>query len=94
MGKKVHIKNVDIAEYYKDPFKFEGPKSMVTDFEFTLPDSTKKHIYLQPTQCKMEVKWKEITTTCEIQASDKPFPSNTKNKASIQAGNNSKSSKK
>lgn len=73
MGKKVHIKTIDIADYLKDPFVFEGPKSLATDFEFTLPDSTKKHIYIQPSKCEMQVVWKEIITVCELDASDKPF---------------------
>lgn len=72
-GKKVHIKNIDIAEYLTEPFIFEGPKTMATDFEFMMPDSTMKHIYIQPSVCEMEVRWKEIVTRCEVDVSDKPF---------------------
>ncbi|MCD6069184.1 MAG: hypothetical protein K0S33_4010 [Bacteroidetes bacterium] len=72
-GKKVHIKDIDIAEYLTEPFIFEGPKSMATDFEFMMPDSTMKHIYIQPSVCEMEVRWKEIVTRCEVDVSDKPF---------------------
>lgn len=72
-GKKVHIKDIDLADNFKEPFAFEGPQTMTTDFEFMMPDSTLKHIYIQPTTCDMEVRWKEIVTRCEIAASDKPF---------------------
>jgi len=72
-GKKIRIKEIDIADYLKDPFVFEGPKTMATDFEFMMPDSTLKHIYIQPSDCEMEVKWKEICTRCEVKVSDKPF---------------------
>lgn len=72
-GKKVHIKDIHLEEYFKDPFVFEGPKTLATDMEFTMPDSTKKKIYIQPTDCAMRVKLREICTTCEILASDKPF---------------------
>lgn len=72
-GKKIHIKDIHLEEYFKEPFAFEGPRTMVTDMEFTMPDSTVKKIYVQPTECKMELKWKEICTACEVAASDKPF---------------------
>ncbi len=71
--KKIHIKDIHLEDYFKEPFAFEGPKTMATDMEFTMPDSTKKKIYVQPTDCRMELKWKEICTSCEIAASDKPF---------------------
>lgn len=72
-GKKVHIKDIHLEDYFKDPFLFDGPRSMTTDMEFTMPDSTVKKIYVHPTECKMELKWKEIHTACEVAASDKPF---------------------
>lgn len=73
LGKKVHIKNIELAEYFKDPFQFEGPKTMSTEFEFLTPDSVLKKIYIQPDNCGMEVRWKEIITRCEVKVSDKPF---------------------
>jgi len=74
-GKKIRIKEIDIAEYLKDPFIFEGPKTMATDFEFMMPDSSMKHIYIQPTNCEMVIRSKEICTRCEVEVSDKPFKS-------------------
>lgn len=73
IGKKIHIKDIHLEEYFKDPFAFEGPRTMATNMEFMMPDSTMKKIYVQPTACKMELKWKEICTSCEIEAADKPF---------------------
>lgn len=71
--KKIHIKDIHLEEKFTEPFIFEGPKTLATDMEFTMPDSTKKKIYVQPTDCEMMVKLKEICTYCEIVASDKPF---------------------
>ncbi len=73
LGKKIHLKDIDLADYIKDPFVFEGPRNKGTDFEFTMPDSTRKHIYIQPSNCDMEIRWKEIVSRCEIIASDKPI---------------------
>lgn len=72
-NKKIHIKDIHLEDYFKEPFTFEGPKTMATDMEFMMPDSTMKKIYVQPTTCKMELRWKEICTSCEIVAADKPF---------------------
>jgi hypothetical protein len=73
LSKKIHIKDIHLEDYFKEPFAFEGPRTMATDMEFMMPDSTMKKIYVQPTACKMELKWKEICTSCEIVAADKPF---------------------
>lgn len=72
-NKKVHIKDIHLEDYFKEPFVFEGPRSMKTEMEFLMPDSTLKKIYVQPVECTMELKWKEICTACEIAAGDKPF---------------------
>jgi hypothetical protein len=71
--KKIHIKDIHLEEHFSEPFVFEGPRTLATDMEFMMPDSTKKKIYVQPTDCEMKVKLKEICTYCEIEASDKPL---------------------
>jgi hypothetical protein len=73
LGTKIHIKDIELADYFKDPFQFEGPKSMGTDFEFITPDSVVKKIYVLPSECEMEVQWKQIATRCEVKVADKPF---------------------
>lgn len=82
--KKIHIKDIHLEDHFKEPFVFEGPKTLATDMEFTMPDSTKKKIYVQPTDCAMRVKLKEICTECDIVASDKPFKTVIKPVAPIQ----------
>jgi hypothetical protein len=73
-GKKVHIKDIHLEDYFKEPFAFEGPRTMAKEMEFMLPDSTKKKIYLVPMECRMDLKWKEICTACEIAACEMVMP--------------------
>lgn len=73
LKKKIHIKDIHLEDYFKDPFLFEGPKSFATDMSFTMPDSTVKQIYVQPSDCVMKVMKQVIKTSCDIVAQDKPF---------------------
>ncbi|MGE0568418.1 MAG: hypothetical protein AB7O73_10755 [Bacteroidia bacterium] len=72
--KKIHIKNIHLEDHFKDPFLFDGPKSYGTSMDVSLPDSATKKIYVQPTDCQLYIKWREVKTVCEITASDKPIP--------------------
>ncbi len=92
LGKKIHIKDIHLEDYFKDPFVFEGPKSLTTEMSFTMPDSTQKKIYVAPTQCVMKVLKHAIVTSCEISASDKPFPKPMKLMPPIQNGDKPKDS--
>ena len=85
LGKRIHIKDIHLEEHFKDPFVFEGPRSFATDMSFTMPDSTVKKIYVQPTDCIMRVIKTAIVTACEIAASDKPFKQTIKVQPPVQA---------
>ena len=73
-GKKIHIKDIELADYFKDPFQYDGPKTMGTEFEFFTPDSVKKKIYIKPCDCDITVRYKQIEASCEVTVSDKPIP--------------------
>jgi hypothetical protein len=73
LGKKIHIKDIDLADNFKEPFSFEGPKSMTTDFDYTMPDGKIKKIYMQPSDCELNIRWQEIIANFELEACDVPF---------------------
>ena len=71
-GAKMHIKDVDLAEYYSEPLTFEGPKTLMsTSMDFTMPDNSKKTIYVIPYECSLVVEEKKIIVKCEMQFIDK-----------------------
>jgi len=88
-GSKIHIKDIHLEEQFKDPFVFEGPQSLSTDMQFTMPDSTIKKVYIQPKKCDMKVVKQAIVTACEVEASDKPLKKIINTSAPIQSSNNS-----
>ncbi|HXC04589.1 MAG TPA: hypothetical protein VNZ86_07535, partial [Bacteroidia bacterium] len=66
-GKKVHVKDIDLAEYYKDPFVFDGPLSMTTDMEFAMPDGNVRKVHAVPVNCQVIVKDHSITVPCGVE---------------------------
>lgn len=73
LDKKIHIKDIHLEEHFKDPFLFDGPKSYGTSVDVSMPDSTKKTIYIQPNDCELLIKWKEVCAICDVAVGDKPF---------------------
>lgn len=72
LDKKIHIKDIHLEEHFKDPFLFDGPRSYGTSMDVSLPDSVTKKIYIQPSDCELNIKWQEVCAICEVVVSDKP----------------------
>lgn len=72
LDKKIHIKDIHLEEHFKDPFLFDGPRSYGTSMDVSLPDSVTKKIYIQPSDCELNIKWQEVCALCEVIVSDKP----------------------
>jgi hypothetical protein len=66
-GTKVHIKDVDLATSYKEPFVFDGPLSLTTDMEFTMPDGNTRRVHAVPVNCKVIVTNQKIIVPCNIE---------------------------
>ena len=69
-GHKFHITDIDLADYYKEPITFDGPLTMGTSYEFTLPDNSKKTIYIIPVKCELKVEEKIVVVNCEVEFSE------------------------
>ncbi len=73
LGKKIHLKNIQIADYLTTPFLFEGPMTMNSEMSFTMPDSTIRTIIAKPMNCKLKILNKQITVSSELDISNKPL---------------------
>ncbi|MDI6752552.1 MAG: hypothetical protein QME07_06885 [bacterium] len=47
-GKKLHITNIDLARFYKEPICFPGPELITKGIELVLSDGKKKNISVTP----------------------------------------------
>lgn len=66
LGAKISIKKIQLADYFTAPFIFEGPMTMNTDMEFTMPDNTKKVLVAKPSACDLKIGFKEIVVSTEL----------------------------
>jgi hypothetical protein len=66
LGKKIHIKNIQLADYFKEPFLFEGPANIETDMDFTMPDGTIKKIYTKTENCKLKIEPHQIVLNSQL----------------------------
>jgi hypothetical protein len=73
-GAKYHLKDVDIASEFTDPFTFEGPTATSTDMEMEMPDGSIRKLYMTTTDCDLSVKEKQIVVPCEVNFSLTPPP--------------------
>ncbi|TND07428.1 MAG: hypothetical protein FD123_3278 [Bacteroidetes bacterium] len=72
MGRKVSITEVDLASHFPDPFSFDGPATMETDMDFTMPDNSVRKIYMKTTDCDVIVEDHFLSVPCEVEFYQKP----------------------
>lgn len=66
-GKLQHLWDVDLGQYLKTPFMFEGPLTIGTEFVFPMPDNTTKTIYTHPVNCGVKIAEKQIIVSVEME---------------------------
>lgn len=74
LGTKYHLKDIDLAEHFTEPFTFEGPTATSTDMDMEMPDGTIRKLYMTTTDCDLAVQEKQIVVPCEMEFSLTPPP--------------------
>lgn len=72
LGKKIHIKDIDLADQFDEPFTFDGPTATESEMEFPMPDGTTKVLLMRTTDCDLKVEEKMIVVPCEMEFLPKP----------------------
>jgi hypothetical protein len=72
LGKKIHIKDIDLADQFDEPFTFDGPTATESEMEFPMPDGTTKVLVMRTTDCDLRVEEKMIVVPCEMEFLPKP----------------------
>jgi hypothetical protein len=71
LGTKYHIKDIDIASNFEEPFTFEGPAATSSEMEMEMPDGTKKTLVMTTTSCDIIVMEDQLMVPCEVEFVDK-----------------------
>ena len=66
LGQKISIKKINLADYYKDPFLFDGPMEYQSVMPFTMPDKSVKKIAAKVKNCIIQVVPSKIIMNTEV----------------------------
>ena len=72
LGRKIHIANIDAAEFYHPRFEFAGPRPVDTSVRVKLPDDREKILYIIPVSQGMRIEDRAIVVTSHMVFSDRP----------------------
>ncbi len=72
LGKKIHIADVDISQFYRPEFEFAGPQPVQSQISIVLPDGSTKIVYIKTVDHKMELREAKIAVTSTVVFSDAP----------------------
>jgi hypothetical protein len=72
LGKKIHIKDIDLADQFTEPFTFDGPTATESEMEFPMPDGTTKVVVMRASDCDLSVVEDMILVPCEMEFLPKP----------------------
>ncbi len=74
-GTKYHIKDIDLASSFEEPFVFEGPSATSSEMLIEMPDGTPKTMIMTTTSCDLIVMEDQLMVPCEVEFKEKlPAP--------------------
>jgi hypothetical protein len=73
LGLKIHIADIDAAKFYKPEFQFAGPQPIQASVDITLPDESKKTIYIRPYAHDLKIEQEQIVVTSRLIFADRPI---------------------
>lgn len=80
MGQLRHLWDVDLVKYFETPFMFEGPLTMGTEMDFSMPDGSIKKVYCHPLNCGVKIAEKQAIVSAEVEFVERPTTPNTQKK--------------
>lgn len=80
-GTKYHIKDIDLADQFTEPFKFEGPSATSSEMPVELPDGSTKILVMTTTSCDIIIMEDQVMIPCEVEFKEKIVPPVVKKKA-------------
>jgi len=69
-GRRIHLKDVNLADYYKEPFVFQGPASFQPETSFQMPDSTTKRLKTSLVNCTIKIIPQQILINSDLKITE------------------------
>jgi hypothetical protein len=73
-GVKQHIKDIDLAGNFEDPFVFTGPAAMTSEMPMEMPDGSIKTLEMTTTSCDIIIMEDQLMVPCEVEFKEKIVP--------------------
>ncbi len=73
-GVKQHIKDIDLASHFEDPFVFTGPAATTSEMPMEMPDGSIKTLEMVTTSCDMIILEDQLVVPCEVEFKEKIVP--------------------
>lgn len=73
-GVKQHIRDIDLASNFQEPFVFTGPAAMTSEMPMEMPDGSIKILEMTTTSCDLIIMEDVLMVPCEVEFKEKIIP--------------------